>query len=128
MKNSRKKQFTAWMVTPESGYDAQAPAIKRYIEKIEYVENQIDIDVDEEFKRDGLVSLNESLKYSVEGYRHPNQVSMRWVKNTPKGTIDGYSTSINHYKVFRDQRRNKIIFWTTLFILILVVLFGWATQ
>ena len=104
MNDARKVQFTAWMLSPESGYDATDRSIRGYITDIERVEDVTGIDIDGEFERDGLTCLYASLKYTTADYRHPNQGRMGWDATTPRDTVYAVRTSINHYKVFREYQ------------------------
>ena len=102
MNANRKIAFRAWMLSPESPYYASAASTDRYIEKIEEIQDKLRLTLDAEFERDGLEYLNEGLK-NCTARDHPHKRSMGWTAITPDGTIDGYSTCVIHYKVFRED-------------------------
>ncbi len=128
MDDERKARFRTWL-EEDDAYDPDKKSANTYISDIELVESRLKVNVDEEFAKDQMVTLLnrfERKRHDVETYR----LFLEEMKiiNPNVSTLRSYKSSVNHYKVFRDQIRNKIFFWIILFMLILVVLFGWTTQ
>ncbi len=98
MDAQQKETFINWLLNGGGGCTASAKSIGTYARDVKRVQDRIGINLDTQ-GIDGLKRLYDSLAYTT-GNLHPNQVSMGWTANTPRGTPDGYRASINHYHKF----------------------------
>ncbi len=100
----REEEFRQWLaswVTPNGG--ALNDSITNfYVNAIIRVERAENINLDEEFQKDGLASISQLYSYSAQDNRdkRTNPTNLEITKPSPYGTLADYKSALNHYRRF----------------------------
>ncbi len=103
MNYTRREQFRAWLIAGGDGHCTARPdSIHTYITDLEdRVEIRLQLTLDAEFDRDGLVSLHNRFDTNNNDAESIEQLLIDMeLPTADTSTLSSYGGSINHYKRF----------------------------
>ncbi len=99
----RKEEFRAWLENPATvGRKLTDITVTATIGSIKRIADSEEINIDEEFKKDGLERLLKLYKYSAQDERDnlPNPTRIKTTTVVLRGFLSAHKSAINHYRRF----------------------------